>query len=517
MFELFSCRLLVSKLLKSVSERHLKKSLKCCFDSSVRHYCDGWTDDEDSDGDLNDLIGDEEYDSIVPPHLRQRLEGHNVLLVQPRVKWGPEKTKLMSITTPELQLEEGIALIQTLDKWRVVSHLLLPTESLRKRLVFGSGTIERISNLIQRTPEITAVVMGVDMLLGFQQSELEDNLGVPVYDRFSVVLQIFNNHARSKESKLQVALAEIPYIKSRLRQLTDKGQDSALGTKRSTYGSGESYFAHRKSMLEDRAKKLQNALEKVKANRQILREKRQKMQIPMVAVVGYTNSGKTSLIKSLTRDERIVPKDVLFATLDVTVHSGMLPTLKQVLYVDTVGFICNIPTSLIEAFTATLKEVTLSDLVIHVQDISHPDIRLQQQTVVNTLKDIEVSEKLRSTMIQVGNKVDKLDDISHVEETSNILISATEGINMNVLKEEIEKRLISNTGRFFRTFRVPSGGQEAQWLRRESSIHEADADPEDNNYLLINSLINSASYGKFRRLYGNEFILEESTRSKNTV
>lgn len=489
------------------------------FPLKSRRYCEGvvwWELDKETE----ELLDDEEYEEIVPANLRQRPDGCDVLLIQPRVKWGKQKTQLLSITTPELQLEEGVALIDTLRNWRVVDKLILPTSSMKNKLLFGSGTLENIGMKVHNTPDINAVVLGVDVLSGFQQSELEEIWDVPVYDRFSVVLQIFNEHARSKESKLQVALAEIPYVRSRLRELSKKGKDRATGTKGSIAGSGESYLSERQRILEERARKLTRALEKVKANRQLRREQRQRLQIPVVAVVGYTNCGKTTLIKSLTRDERLEPKDHLFATLDVTVHSGSLPILKQVLYVDTVGFICNIPTTLIAAFTATLKEVALADLVLHVNDVSHPDLRSQKKAVIKTIQDLQVGEKLQESMLEVGNKIDKLPSLEDMQvegedERSDLLISATEGINLGPLKEEIQRRLIANTNRFFTTFRVPSGGEEANWLYKETSVHEATADPKDNNFMLLSCLINFAAFGRFKKLHGLNYLVEEKSQKED--
>jgi len=392
----------------------------------------------------------------------------------------------------------------------------LPTTSVKRPLVFGKGNIADLASRIKRNPTISSVVLGIDVLAGYQQANLEDIFGVPVLDRYSVVLQIFNKHAKSKESKLQVALAEIPYIRSRLREMTDGGKETILGTLGRVSGSGQNYYQLRKKILDYRALQIQKAIHRLSAKRDILRLNRQKLEIPVVSIVGYTNCGKTTLIKNLTKDKRLEPKNHLFATLDVTVHTGHLPTLKQVLYIDTVGFIADIPTHLIQAFVATLREVTFSHLIVHVQDVSHPDAKNQNETVIKTLDQIEVGGNLAETMLTIGNKVDLITDSSSPI-NADMLISATEGTNIDQLKLEIERRLISNTGRFVKTFRVPSGGTEYQWLLKEASISNMEADAADNNYIVLNALINKMVFGRFLRQFGSEYLVKKQKLKESRI
>lgn len=245
--------------LPSAHNRFFKAQLpskRCLFvttDSCARtidEFGDG------SDDELDNLFNDEEYLEIVPRNLRKTLNAQNIFVLQPRVRWGHERAELHKTTTPELQLEEGIALVETIDGWKVVGKSLVTTKSFKAKHLFGSGALEKLSATVASAHDVTAVVLGVDILTGYQQAELEDFLGHPVYDRYSVVLQIFNSHAKSKESRLQVALAEIPYVRSRLRELTDKGKDRATGTRGHIAGSGESFFALRRRLLEERSRKL---------------------------------------------------------------------------------------------------------------------------------------------------------------------------------------------------------------------------------------------------------------------
>ena len=374
------------------------------------------------------------------------------------------------------------------------------------------GKLEEIAQRIAMNPEVDTVFLSINRMHGWQQYHLSERFGAEVLDRFSVVLQIFNDHARSKEAKVQVALAEIPYIRSRLRQMTNTGQDRATGTL-AHCGSGETYYQLRLRLLLEREIKLKKALEKLNKNRDRLRSRRLLMKIPTVSVVGYTNSGKTSLIKNLTDDSSLEPRDELFATLDVTVHGGRIGSLKQVLFVDTVGFICDIPSSLIQAFNATLREVIHSDLVVHVHDVSNPDLKNQRLTVDRTLnRDLQIGSKLDSTMIHVGNKLDKLADPSTAPSGCDLLTSATEGTNVEKLKKEIEKRLLMNMASFQCDVRVEMGSSQYVWLYQNCTIFSHQVDT-DQNYIIMTIGFNEATFGKFKKNFGHNFFIRKETLS----
>lgn len=192
------------------------------------------------------------------------------------------------------------------------------------------------------------------MLSQNQKKYLEDLFQVPVMDRFSVVIQILRIHATSRESRLQVALAEIPYI---WRQLGREGPQIRCYLTDS-----------QKLTLKNREKKIKEELDKVRQHRQLIRKRRFQKKFPIIAVVGYTNAGKTSLIKALTNEEKMQPRNQLFATLEITAHMGVLPCNLQVIFMDTVGFMSDIPTDLIECFIATMEDAMLavsSDLFIN--------------------------------------------------------------------------------------------------------------------------------------------------------
>lgn len=193
--------------------------------------------------------------------------------------------------------------------------------------------------------QITCVFVSRSVLTIAQKEHLEEMFKVPVMDRFSVVIQILRLHATSRESKLQVALAEIPYIWKQLGdQLKERGRLS----------DGQ------KLLLRRREKNIKNELEAVRGHRQLMRKRRTVKNFPIIAVVGYTNAGKTALIKALTAEESIQPKNKLFATLDITAHGGVLPCNLDVIFMDTIGFMADIPTALFECFVATLEDAMLA-------------------------------------------------------------------------------------------------------------------------------------------------------------
>lgn len=494
-------------------------------------------DDDDEDPETRALLeSDSVYEPLIPHTLRPAITtGLSLLVIQPKIKYGPEKTELYTRTTPQLQLEECIALVESLEDWKVVDSIFLSTMSLKSKII-RTGQQEAIKAMISKNKLITGVMLGVDVLPGKVQSDLEDVFSVPIFDRYSIVLQIFRSRAKTREARLQVSLAELSYIKSRFRQTVDRQKEDIAGVKMTNIGVGKQPYHIRIEILKERERLLRKAIQKLKDKRSVIRNQRMKNKIPTVAVVGYTNCGKSTLIKSLTKNPNIQAKDTLFHTLDIKVFEGRLKNMNQVLFMDTIGFIANLPTGLIESFKATLEEVTLADLVVHLSDVSHPDVKNQRLTVLKTLKDMQLGSKLSTTMIEVGNKIDKmkknkkeenlaefktiLDDEEEVEEEAvdekdksdnkspkdlgprvDLLVSATEGTNMDLLQDEIEKRLFVSLGCFFKRLRVANGGHEYQWLIRNAFILKLEVDENDENFVLITSRMTEAVAGKFRKQF----------------
>ncbi|CAG2105670.1 unnamed protein product [Medioppia subpectinata] len=444
----------------------------------LTYGCDVWqtvsmssdkSSDTTHDLEFEKVMKDTKYEELVPNNWQTLGAKQEVLLVMPRQKWG---TKHMDVLYANQLMSESIALVNTLPTMKVIDSIMISTLDINKRKVFGSGNFELLKNKVESNPRINGVVFSIDMLNSVQMSEMESQLGVDIYDRYSIVLNVFRYQANTKEAKLQIALAEIPYIRNNLRVLETSRHTRQQGWMKTTGGSGDTLFETRRQLLKDRELKLTKLLDKIQSNRDILRVNREKKQMPVIAVIGYTNSGKTSLIKALTFDNRLVPRNQLFATLDVTVHAGRLPSSLRVLYTDTIGFISEIPTSLIRSFRTTLSEISCADVIVHVLDVSHPNHQLHEQTVGKTLDEIKVPEKLRNTIIEVSNKVDLVEDKHSLQHSDRFLVSATERIGLDELTAAIEKQIIINTERLYKRLRVANGGQEYQWLYRESAIRE---------------------------------------------
>ncbi|XP_001604860.1 putative GTP-binding protein 6 [Nasonia vitripennis] len=416
-----------------------------------------------------------EYNEISNEYLGAIAKGHRTFVIQPYIKWGKGKKYN---TNRDLQLAEAVALVETLPHWTVVDKMCVPLLTLEREQLFGSGSLENVKTRVKCGRNVTAIFISTNTLKHVQLLELEKIFGVPVYDRYSLVIHIFRCHAMSPEAKLQVALAELPYIYKKMSELC--GRINLL-EKRRLY-------------LQAREAQLRTALKKLKNNRDTIRKKRKNRGFATVAVVGYTNAGKTSLIKALTSDEMLKPRNVLFATLDTTAHEGYLPCNMKVLYIDTIGFIQDVPETLIEPFVATLDDAMIADIIVHVYDASHPDKEAQIDHVRKTLKSLTDGNR---PLIEVANKCDLIEAGTLPEETLGISAKTTSGID--VLRHEIEKKVLSETGRSVIKMRVESGSEAAAWLYKEATVVNAEADPKDPQFLLLDVVVTENTLHRFRR------------------
>ncbi|KAM6149236.1 putative GTP-binding protein 6 [Rhynchocyon petersi] len=346
--------------------------------------------------------------------------------------------------------------------------------------------------------DLTAVFVNVERMAPLTQKELEAMWGVQVLDRFIVALHIFRANARTREARLQVALAEIPLLRANLRRDVT-GQDRQGGGSRYIMGSGESPLQTRQRVLKEKELKLRTALERLRGKRQLLGRQRQARGVPVVAFVGYTNCGKTTLIRALTGDEAARPRDQLFATLDVTAHGGLLPSRLPIIYLDTVGFLSQLPHQLIASFTATLQDVARADLIAHVRDVSHPETELQKATVLSTLHDLHLPASLLSSMVEVHNKVDLVSGYSP-SEPGALAVSALLGQGLQELQQGLEAAVLAATGRHAHTLRVPLEGPQLSWLHREATVQDVDVIPEEGA-ANVTVIISHAAYGKFQKLF----------------
>ncbi|XP_037084933.1 putative GTP-binding protein 6, partial [Pollicipes pollicipes] len=314
-------------------------------------------------------------------------------------------------------LTEATALVRSLPGWRVVDTLRQPVLNARSKTVLGSGQLRALVERLRRRPDVTAVLLNVEQLSGLQQAELEAALGLPVLDRYGVVLRIFRQHAASGAARLQVALAQLPYQRSRLRAA---GQHTEA----------------RRHQLDLHEQRLRGALRRLHSHRELLRASRRERQVPVVGVVGYTNAGKTSLIGALSERGDLRGRDRLFATLDVTAHRAAHARLRHV-FLDTVGFMAHLPAALLDGFRATLSEVAAADVVLHVVDLAHPDRVAQAAHVLATLRQLGLPPALLDSAVTVGNKADLV-----AERPDGMLcVSATAGLGLAELRHSIERAL----------------------------------------------------------------------------
>lgn len=426
------------------------------------------------------------------------LHHQNVLLIQPYIKWGPRKTAVK----PEHQLAEAESLVRTLPNWNVEISMKVSVDSMDKRMLFGSGKLEEIKEMIQRSreagKEITCMFISKSTLKYAQRAGLEDYFNVPIMDRYTMVIQILRLHATTTEAKLQVALAEIPYIWGQMRDIEMLG---SVGLRKNKFYLTD----QQKMMLKGREKKIQHELGELRVRRELLRNNRRAKQFPVIAVVGYTNSGKTSLIKALTNEASLQPRNQLFATLDVTAHAGKLPCRLEVLFMDTVGFMSDLPTGLIECFVATLEDALEADVIIHVQDVSHDDWLEQKQHVETTLASLirnntKQTDHIMDNVINVGNKL----DLVPIEERNfgdMRTISSTTFAGINDLLIDVEKKLLVVTNRMQMTMRVPTGGEEMQWIYKNAAVTESEADTKNSQMILLHVVISQAKLQQFKHRF----------------
>ncbi|XP_050314283.1 putative GTP-binding protein 6 [Anthonomus grandis grandis] len=440
-------------------------------------------DDEPLSENVKELLtSDSEYNKLVD-HFCHIKTAHRCLVIQPYVKWGPSKLSI----SPEEQLSEAVALIQTLPSWSVEETLRVPLDSLDRKSLFKSGSMEKIRNMVLKRNDISAIFINSGTLKKATVEILQENFQRPVLDKYKIVMQILKEHATSKHAKLQVALAELYYIQRK--------SEKELYFK--TYSSEALRL-----MFQSREKKIKEEIKQLRNQRNLLRKRRQKMDYPIIAVVGYTNSGKTSIIKVLTGEKSLQPKNQLFATLDVTVHEGDLPSGLNVLYVDTVGFISDIPANLVECFVATLEDALLADVIIHVEDISSESYDYKRKHVLDTLERLEKQSEgkdILSKVIPVGNKCDLLKE-KHFDQDL-LLVSAQKGIGLDELKQQLEDFVLFVTGRKKITIRIPTGGEEIRWLYKNATVLNEIPDQEDLQFIFAKVIITQSSLQKFKSYF----------------
>ncbi|MBA5776586.1 GTPase HflX [Stappia sp. F7233] len=375
--------------------------------------------------------------------------------------------------TDQARLEEAVGLALAIDL-EIVSSYVVTLSQIRPATLLGQGKVEELS-VIVKTEEVELVVVD-HPLTPIQQRNLEKALNAKVLDRTGLILEIFGARARTAEGRLQVELAHLKWQKSRLvRSWTHlERQRGGLGF---IGGPGETQIEADRRLIQERITRLEKDLEQVRRTRDLHRKQRRKVPQPIVALVGYTNAGKSTLFNRLTRSD-VFAKNLLFATLDPTLRRIPLPHGGEVILSDTVGFISDLPTHLVAAFRATLEEVLEADLILHVRDISHEDTEAQAVDVAETLRLLGIEEGGDERIIEVWNKIDLVDPVRREALLSDnaraegpIAVSAVSGDGIAALLARIEDRVAED--RVVYSLSLPlAEGETLAWLYRAAEVLE---------------------------------------------
>jgi len=384
------------------------------------------------------------------------------LIICPIVAGKPKKNE----RTAESKVEEFVELARAINIIVVKSVFSLKVNKIQAGTYFGSGKISEFKSYVDEN-DIKLILID-SKLSPMQQRNLEKFLQTKVLDRTGLILEIFGDRAQTKEGVLQVDLAHLEYQKTRLvRSWThlerQRGGIGFMG------GPGETQIESDRRAINEQIFRLKISLNKVIRTRRLQRANRKKNNVPIVALVGYTNAGKSSIFNYLT-NSTVLQKDMLFATLDPKMSIFELLGSEKVILLDTVGFVSDLPTHLISAFKATLEEVINANVILHIRDISHKESNYQALDVADTLDKLDWGGKERPPIIEVHNKIDKLNSsdlsnsrVSQIPSRSPVLLSASTGKGFDYLQNEIKKVL--STGKKFEEIFIKFCDQKLRsWL-----------------------------------------------------
>ena len=404
---------------------------------------------------------------------------------------------------PEARLAEaeGLALAIGLD---VVQKKHFRVRSPRAVTLLGGGQVEEIAQ-IGRDSEIDLLIVDAS-LTAIQQRNLEERTGLKTIDRTGLILEIFGERAATAEGRLQVELAHLDYQAGRLvRSWThlerQRGGFGFLG------GPGETQIEADRRMIRGRMARLRRELEEVKRTRSLHRARRKRAPWPVIALVGYTNAGKSTLFNSLTR-ATVLAEDMLFATLDPTMREISLPGVEKAILSDTVGFVSDLPTQLVAAFRATLEEVISADIIVHVRDISHSETHAQRDDVLQVLRDLGVLDDEDAAnqprMLEVWNKIDLLDaekreDLSALVQRNDdvLMISAQTGEGVDAFKAHLSALIAK--GNLVQSVRLKaSDGAALAWLHARGTINSQIV---DEDLVTVEASLSRQLWGQFDKQF----------------
>lgn len=404
----------------------------------------------------------------------------------------------LDLRSAEDRLAEAVSLSAALEL-DIIHTEVISLNKIRPSTYLGKGKLEDMGVLVNAN-DIELVIADCELSPG-QQRNLERELKVKVIDRTGLILEIFGERAQTKEGVMQVELAHLSYQKSRLvRSWThlerQRGGGAFMG------GPGESQIESDRRQIDERIGKIKKQLGGVIRTRELHRSSRRKVPFPIIALVGYTNSGKSTLFNYLAKAD-VMAEDMLFATLDPTMRNVDMPNGKKAIFSDTVGFISALPTHLIAAFRATLEEVTEADIILHVRDISHPETEAQKQDVLDILKSLNVIEDETKKIFEVWNKTDLLDDDERevmenmaLRHDNVAMVSALSGAGCDILLEKLDIELAKGKKIFTLTFTHDAGAEIALYYRYGEVMSREDT--EKNTKITVR--LDQAAIGQLIKL-----------------
>lgn len=410
--------------------------------------------------------------------------GDRALVIHPAFKTGP-RAKYSGGRSPETRLEEACGLARAIDL-NVVAGEVVRVNDPKPGTLLAMGNVERIAALIQ-ADEIEVVIFDAS-LTPVQQRNLETEWKAKVIDRTGLILEIFGERARTREGQMQVELAALSYQRSRLvRSWThlerQRGGFGFIG------GPGESQIEMDRRLIDERIVRIKKDLEDVKRTRALHRQARKRVPYPVVALVGYTNAGKSTLFNRLTKAS-VMAADLLFATLDPTMRRVHLPSGREIILSDTVGFISDLPTELVAAFRATLEEVLEADVILHVRDVAHAESDGQKADVEAVLAGLGLGHEITDAMFEVLNKTDLLDDVrrdallAQAERDPKLRpISAITGDGIDALLAAVDARLSEQRQTLGYQLRHEDGAAMA-WLYAHGEVLDR-TDTEQNTEITV--------------------------------